>query len=374
MAASEIAAHFGLGDAGFGTLSSLFFWIYAPMQIAVGILLDRYGARRLVLLGTLTCGLGVLLFAGTASPLVGGLGRAATGFGAAFAFVSALYVVNHWFAPERFAVLSGAVNGVGMLGTAIGAIVLTGVIQRHGWQVVFFVTGAIGLVLFGIALLFLREAPATGDVAPNPHIPTSLRRVLGEGRTWLIALMGLLYYMPVNVYGGLWGNDELTHDHGLTAVQAETAISMIFWGLAIGSVAGGALSDAIGHRKWLVAGGAVLTALAYGAAIYGPFESAVVLSVLLFTGGFFGGAQMLAFAMAKEGHPKAITGTVIAFVNMVGIAGAVIFQPLIGFLVERSSGSFGTALLTVPICLLAAALLIPAIREYRHPDHLSSSD
>ena len=223
------------------------------MQIVVGIVLDRYGARRLVLLGTITCGLGVLLFAGTADALLGGLGRAATGFGAAFAFVSALYIVNHWFAPERFAVLSGAVNGVGMLGTAIGAVALTDAIQHYGWQAIFLVTGGVGFILFGVALLFLREAPATGDVAPNPHIPTSLRRVLGEGRTWLIALMGLLYYMPVNVYGGLWGNDELTHDHGLAAVQAETAISMIFWGMAIGSVAGGATFGC--HRASQVAVG-----------------------------------------------------------------------------------------------------------------------
>ncbi len=116
LAAGSIAAHFGLKDAGFGTLSSLFFWVYAPMQIVVGLLLDHYGARRLVLLGTLACGLGVLAFAATGNPLVGGLGRAVTGFGAAFAFVGALFVVNHWFPPQRFAVLSGAVNGVGMLG------------------------------------------------------------------------------------------------------------------------------------------------------------------------------------------------------------------------------------------------------------------
>ena len=45
-------------DAGFGTLASLFFWVYAPMQIVVGLLLDRYGARRFVLLGSFCCAAG----------------------------------------------------------------------------------------------------------------------------------------------------------------------------------------------------------------------------------------------------------------------------------------------------------------------------
>ncbi len=247
---------------------------------------------------------------------------------------------------------------------------LTGAVQALGWQPVFLATGAVGLGLFLLALLLFREAPATGDAVPNPGIGGTLRRILGERRTWLIAVVGLLYYMPVNVYGGLWGNEELSRDHGLSGVQAETAVSMIFWGMALGSIAGGALSDLLGHRKWIVAAGALLTALAYGAAVYLPLGSILALSLLLFAAGFFGGAQMLTFAMAKEGHAEAITGTVIAFVNMVGIAGALIFQPLIGLLVDEAGGRFGPALLTVPGCLVAAALLMLAVEEYRHPDHL----
>jgi hypothetical protein len=73
--------------------------------------------------------------------------------------------------------------------------------------------------------------------------------------------------------------------------------------------------------------------------------------------------------MAKEGQPNRPVGTVVAFVNMVGIAGALIFQPLIGYLADVTGGNFHVALTSVPICAGLAALLVLTLPEYRHPQH-----
>ncbi len=375
LATHAIRAFYHLSEAGFGSLSSLFFWVYAPMQIAVGLLLDRYGVRRFVILGSLLCGLGVLTFAASHEPALGGLGRGLTGLGASFAFVAALWLVTHWFPPQRFAVLSGGVNAVGMLGTAIGGVGLSSLIGQLGWRAVFFGTGFVGLMIALTAWLFLREPAspaANANSSPIEHVRRSLASVIGSPRIWMIAIIGMLFYMPVNVYGGLWGTTEMTKDHHFDAVTAQTVISMIFWGMAVGSVAGGWLSDLLGHRKWLVCSGSLLTGLAYAAAIYLP-SSAFVEGVLLFVAGFFGGLQMLTFAMAKESIASSLAGTAVAFVNMIGIAGALLFQPLVGFIADRSGGNFGLALATVPACLALAALAVVFLREYRHPDHQPQS-
>lgn len=370
LANSEIAARFQLNNAQFGTLASIFFWIYAPMQLIVGLLLDRFGARRLIPPAILVCASGVILFATAGNAYIAGIGRFATGLGASFAFVGSLYVVNHWFGAGRFAVLSGVVNAVGMLGTAIGAVALTSLIATSGWQNVFWATGIAGLVLFVIALLFMRDPPE--------HVPASKKTTsfitpvlvaVRDRHIWLIAIIGTLYYMPINVFGGLWGNAELTKDHGLSSVHAETAVSMIFWGLAAGSIAAGWLSDHLGHRKWIIVIGAFLTAVSFAAAVYLPTSSLALLSVLLFLSGFLGGGQMLTFSIAKERHAAAYSGTIIAFVNMIGIGGALIFQPLVGALVDWNNGDFAWAMLTMPACLLAAALLSLMLTDKRHPDH-----
>ncbi|MHA3916673.1 MFS transporter [Halovulum sp. GXIMD14793] len=370
LASEDIAAWFGLSNGGFGTLSSVFFWIYAPMQLAVGLVLDRYGSRRFVVPAILILSVGVALFAWSNDPIIAGVGRFLTGLGASFGFVSGLYVVNHWFAPSRFAVLSGAVNALGMLGTAIGAVALTSVIGHSGWRPVFFATAASGVVLFLLAAVFLRDTQDQSEDKQSLLAP--LRLVVSDKRVWWIAVLGALYYMPVNVFGGLWGKAELSADHGLTSVKAETAISMIFWGMAMGSIAAGWVSDKIGHRKWIVVSNVLLAALAYSAAIYSDSTSELFISAMLFLGGLFGGAQMLTFAMAKEGHPKSVSGTVIAFVNMIGIGGALIFQPLVGTFIDMSGGAFGMALLTIPICLIISAIMAMFVSEQRHEDHLDS--
>lgn len=371
LATGAIAHFYQLSDADFGTLASLFFWVYAPMQIVVGVLLDRYGARPLILIGSFACAAGMLVFAATDNVLIGGFGRGLTGFGAAFAFVAAVWVVNHWFPPERFALLSGAVNAVGMLGAAIGAVALSGLITLTGWRAVFLGTGVAGMVIFLAALVFLREphSPAvTATTAPVEHIRQALADVLGRSRIWIVAMVSLLFYMPVNVYAGLWGTTELMKDHHLSSVAAETAVSMIFWGTAAGSVAGGWLSDRLGHRKYLVFAGSVLTGLAYAGVLYLP-GSALTVGALLFAAGLFGGLEMLCFAMAKEGQSNALVGTAVAFVNMVGIAGALVFQPLVGYIADLHGGDFHVALASVPICAALAALLVLTLPEYRHPEH-----
>jgi sugar phosphate permease len=370
---TTIAGFFGLSDSGFGTLSSLFFWIYAPMQIVVGLVLDRYGARKFILGGSLCCAAGVLLFAATNVVGIAAAGRVLTGFGASFAFVSALWLVNHWFAPERFAMLSGAVNAVGMVGAAIGAVLLSDLVESAGWRMVFAATGLVGLGIFAAAFLFLREpqSPASdADTRPVEHVRQSLATVLGNGRIWALSIVGMLFYMPVNVYAGLWGTTELVADHHRSQIAAETIVSMIFWGMALGSIVGGWVSDLLGHRKYLVLGGAVLTGLAYMTVLYLPL-SAFAEGAFLFAAGFFGGFQMLTFAMAKEGEANDVVGTVVAFVNMIGIAGALIFQPLVGYLADAAGGNFALALGTVPACTALAALIVLFVPEYRHPDHVS---
>lgn len=368
LAIASIAEDFTLTNAAAGTLVSLFFWVYAPMQLVVGVLLDRYGARPLIVPALALCSGGVLLVGATDVVWLAALGRIATGLGASFAFVSALYVVNHNFAPSRFALLSGVVNMVGMFGTAVGAILLTDLIAETGWRSVFVGTGIVGLGLCAVAFIAFKEPVRDTAKTPEPAL-SGLGDILTNRRVWIIGLTGALYYMPVNVFGGLWGQRDLVVDHGLEPVSAELAVSMIFLGMALGSVAAGAVSDKIGHRRWIICSNAALSAFAYGAAINVDTSSVVLLASFLFLAGAFGGAQMLTFAMAKEVFATTQAGKVIAFVNMVGIAAAVIFQPLVGSLIDMTGENYRLALSAIPICALAAAVLILFVSERRHPDH-----
>lgn len=363
LSARGISKDLELSNAGFGLFSSVFFWIYAPMQIVVGILLDRYGVRRMVLHAILVCASGVLIPGLSESAYVAILGRLLTGLGASFAFVGALYVVNHLFSPDRFALLSGGVNALGMIGTAVGAVLLVQVIDAIGWRTTFVATSVVGVALFVLAWLVLPKAPTSDSSGAKPPILTPVLEVASSRSVWLIAVIGSLMYVPVNVFGGLWGNAELLADHHLSTVSAETAVSMIFWGMAVGSVGAGALSDRLGHRKWIICLASWAAVPVWLAILLSPTQSPTVLSALLFVAGVLGGAQMLTFAAAKDGQDAAHVGTVVAFVNMIGIGSALIFQPLVGGLLDATAQDYATALSVLPFCLGVAGALAFFISE-----------
>ena len=365
--AAGIKAHFGIVDGRFGLLASLFFWVYAPMQLVVGITLDKFGARRVMVPAVLICALGPLLFAASSSLALAGIGRILTGLGGAFAFVGALYVANHRFPARAFATLSGVLAAIGMVGTAVGVVWLTQLSQALGWRTVFTMTGLAGIGLFVVMALFFKGYRAAERAAEHPL--AQLPGLFRSGRLWALAIVSALYYVPVNAYAGLWGSSELSHDRGLDPSRAEFDVSLIFWGLALGSIVAGLVSDRLSHRKWVVVAGAVSSALAFFAALWLPGLGPRQVAGLMFVAGFLGGPQVLTFAMAKEGLPNAVAGTAMAVVNMVSIGGAMLFQPLAGYLLDLTGGNYHLALIPVFAAPLVAGIMTIFIREYRRPEH-----
>lgn len=122
---ADLMRAFAISAAALGNLTAFYYYAYTPMQLPVGILMDRYGPRRLLVIAVLCCALGSYLFTQTSHIGIAQLGRFLVGFGSAFAFVGVLKLSALWLAPERFAFMSGFATTLGMLGAVIGDISLS---------------------------------------------------------------------------------------------------------------------------------------------------------------------------------------------------------------------------------------------------------
>src|SRR4249919_3016903 len=110
----ELMRDFAVGGAVLGHLSAAYYYGYAGMQIPVGLLLDRFGPRRLMTIAALVCACGCVLFAVGDTLTTVTVGRFLIGASAAFSLVGAMAVAGQWFPADRFAILAGGAMAAGM--------------------------------------------------------------------------------------------------------------------------------------------------------------------------------------------------------------------------------------------------------------------
>jgi sugar phosphate permease len=103
----ELMRAFGIGAASLGNLSAFYFYFYVAMQIPTGILVDSWGARKLLIAGSVAAAMGALLFGSTDNFAIACAGRAIIGGATAVGWLVLLKLATHWFPARRFAMLSG---------------------------------------------------------------------------------------------------------------------------------------------------------------------------------------------------------------------------------------------------------------------------
>lgn len=377
----DLMESFSISASTVGLISAFFLYAYAPMQIFVGILLDRYGLRALLTISALTSGVGSLLFGISPSIWILKLARLMTGFGAAFAFVSMAFICTHYFSPKRRTLLLGLANSIGMLGAACGTAPLSIFTTSYGWRTSMSSLGIIG-ILFSVTLYFLIEKSSKTNYLSFKKLFTNLKQLTKNPYTWINGIIALLYYATTTTFGGLWGVPFLESAYNLSTTKASSCVSMIFIGWLIGGPVVGLLSDFITKRKNILLGGTFFTFLSLLILIYVPSLSIFSIYCLVFSIGFFSSAQLLCFTISVEINSKKVKASALALTNALVALGGAIIQPIAGFLLDfhwdgitedgiraYSTSDYQSALSVLPLCLLIAFLFSLILKEKKHPEH-----
>ena len=382
--------HFNLSATGFGHISSIYYYAYVLMQLPVGLLLDRYGPRRLLTLACFICIIGTFLFTGTSLFWVAAMGRFLVGLGSAFAFVGVLKLATIWLPENRLALVSGLTSALGTVGAMVGDNFLEVFVEKLGWVKTLNVTGAFGFVLMIALWAGIQDNKGRhrqhGTVSTFKSGLIDLGIIARNSQMWVNGLYGCLVYLPTSVFAELWGIPYLKHAHGLSAHAAGLANSVLFLGFTIGAPLMGYISDRIERRKLPMlfgASGAVLVMLII---LYVPGLTETNIQVLMFILGLLYSAQAIVFAVGRELSPGEAAGTAMAFTNMVVMLGAMLLQPIVGYLLdlslEHKAGTvtdnvhriyttidYQFALSVVPLGIFIAVLLTFFLKEtFAHVD------
>ncbi|WP_131751101.1 MFS transporter [Legionella erythra] len=332
--------HFNLSATGFGLLSAFYYYAYVPLQIPVGVLLDRYGPRLLLTLACIVCVIGTFIFCGTQVFWVAAVGRFLVGFGSAFAFVGVLKLATIWLPEDKLAMVSGMASALGTIGAMVGDNLLGYMVMKLGWRETVNYTA-----IFGIGLIFVlwygirdrhRYQRQSGTVENFRQSMIDLGIIARNRQIWINGMYGCLVYLPATVFAELWGIPYLKNAHGLSLEAADLANSLLFLGFTIGAPLFGLLSDKLKRRKLPMIIGAVGAAIVMMMVLYMPGLTEVGLDVLMFVLGLLYSAQCIVFAVGRELSPNEAAGTAIAMTNMIVMLGAMFLQPLVGRLLDFS--------------------------------------
>lgn len=377
----EIMNHYHINASSFAHLVAYYYYIYAPMQLFVGMLMDKYGARFLLTFATICCAFGTYLFVESDYLIVAEVGRFLVGFGSSFAFVGLLKLATTWLPPERFAIVTGSAMAMGMVGCLIGDVALTSVVDSYGWQGASYRAAAFGGVLTILMFLFLRDKGACDfekdkEALTFTEVFKNLFTLLKNNQIWINGIIGCLMWLPISVFAETWGVFYLENVHFLSKQLAGNAIAMVFLGWAVGGPVMGWFSDKIKQRRLPITLGSMFAALMVIIVLYLPGVSYKYLLLILFLFGFFNSAQAIVFAVSREISPKNAAASSFAITNMFIMLSGVI-QPVSGFLldfmskksdlietaVQYSATSYEVALSIMPIGLLITVCLSFLLKE-----------
>ena len=336
---------FSIGAAALGNLSAFYFYSYVAMQIPTGIIVDRWGPRRLLTVGAGVAAVGTALFAWSPDLWWASAGRLLIGASVAVAFVSMLKLATRWFAPRQFALASGLALLFGVVGGVIAGVPLRMLVEAFGWRPVMAVSSALTALLCIAIWWRVRDDPShsgydshaasTAGSAHHGSILHGLIEVLSYRNTWILLITPIGIAGAVLTFAGLWGVPYLRQVHGLDTKMAAAITSSLLIAWAFGGPMLGSLSERTGRRKPIYVATTVAAMIGWAIIIFIPMSLWLLVVTLVFTG-FVSGNLIIGFAFAKESVPSRLMGTASGVCNMGPLLGGMLLQPAVGWILDRN--------------------------------------
>jgi len=335
----------GLDPADLGLLTSAYFLAFAAFQLPLGVLLDRFGPRRVEAGLLLFAALGAFIFARAES--LGGLlcGRALIGLGVSACLMAAFKAFVIWFPADRLPLA----NGVQMISGGVGALAATAPVELAlrftDWRGVFTVVSALTLAAALLVFLMVPEKEGSSSGESLGEALRGIGRILSSPTFWRIAPWAITAQAAYLSILGLWSGPWLSDVAGYGRMAVANALLGISLMMIGGYFAFGAIADRLSRR-----GVKPMSVAATGMAF---FLLVQVLLTLQWTGaalplwllfGFCGTSCILPYAVLSQSFPRHLSGRVNTGLNLFVFVAAFAAQWAIGAIIglwpETAAGGY----------------------------------
>jgi sugar phosphate permease len=313
--------------------------VYAAMQVPVGVLLDRFGSRAMLLSGLAMMTVGQLVFAFTTSFSGAVLARAVLGAGDAMIFVSVIRLVTVWFLVRQAPMVTQLTGLAGQMGAIVAAAPLAFLLDRLGWTRAFALVSSVGIVLLVAVAVFVKDSPYRRDEVVQVKLRAlaqSVRTLWGNPGTRLGMWSHFTSQFAATVFTLLWGFPFLVQGLGWSEAAASTLLmAMTGWAVLSGLVLARLVGRLPYWRSWIVI--CIVTAMVvpWTAVLAWPgVAPSWLVVVMAFATATGGPASMVGFDLARSFTPAQAIGRANGLVNVGGFTASLLTMALIGVVLD----------------------------------------
>jgi len=337
LAASE---RFDITAAQLSTFIVLQLVVYAGMQVPVGLLLDRFGSRRMLVGAILVLTAGQTAFAFAETFPVALVARAFVGVGDAMTFICVLRLVNAWFTPRRIPLATQLTGQIGQLGALAAAAPMTWALGTLGWTRSYLIAAMAGPVLLVALLVVVRDTPdarvARGPAIDLAEIRASIAASWAHPGTRLGFWAHFTTMFSSTTLALLWGYPFFVQGEGRSSSTAGALLSL----LVVSTMVAGPVMGHLVSRQPFRRSTYVLTVVwaivgVWTVVLVWPGEAPLpVLAVLVLVVGIGGPASVVGFDLGRTSNPAHRQGSAIGLINQAGFLATLLLVLAIGFVLD----------------------------------------
>lgn len=348
--ARDLIDELGLSASEMGALGSFYFYPYALLQIPVGLLVERWGPRRLISLSLSIAGIGGLIFALAPDFLWISIGRTLIGFGMAGIFIPSLKLISVWFPARDIALWTGIHMAIAGCGVLFAGRPLVELVLRFGWSNAFLMAAIITLFMAGASWLIIRDeshscfSDTTGGSVTQPRPGRrDFAQVIRSPTLYLMGLGGFLIYGVHASFQAIWAGPFLRDVVGASPAVVGNLLMLLQIGQITGSLVFGWIADRVLRSR---VSGAIVGSSFFVACWLLLATRLEALGLPALAGihlgmGFTFTAYLLVFPLVRGRYPPAVASTALGTVNLLGMLGGAAMQQFFGLLLDRFASNAG---------------------------------
>lgn len=348
--APDLAQSLTLTAPQIALISSIYFFAFVAAQIPIGVVIDRYGPKRCMLVCAVVTVASTLLFAGATNFATMVAARVLMGLGTSCFLMAPLTLYARTFPPDRFALLTGIQLGVGALGGMIATAPLAYASAAIGWRASFAVVAG---ATAAISLLILALIHNDRDHRPaDAPVETLGEAVRGVAQAWRCPDVGRLFVLNLTAYSsyvlivGLWGGPYLTHVYGFSLTERGALLFIPALTQVLGMMAWGASERLFrGYKLAVYLGSGSTTALMLIVGITGRLPEPALWAWFIAFGACAAFTPVV-IAHGKALFPPALVGRGMTLLNMGFMGGGFVSQLVSGYVINlfpAEDGAYPTA-------------------------------